>query len=97
MSQEKVNPQSPEEITKAAQEAAIKAAMEQAQSMLGSIPGFQIPDIAAMQEQIRAQMQVAVPNLSEIQAQQAAMGTLVESMLTTSHKRGKIIWHSLHR
>ena len=76
MSQEKVNPQSPEEITKAAQEAAIKAAMEQAQSMLGSIPGFQIPDIAAMQEQIRAQMQVAVPNLSEIQAQQAAMGTL---------------------
>ena len=43
MTKEKVNPQSPEEMAKAAQEAAIKAAMEQAQAMFGSVPGFQMP------------------------------------------------------
>ena len=43
MEKEKANPQSPEEMVKAAQEAAIKAAMEQAQSMFGNIPGFQMP------------------------------------------------------
>ena len=40
MSKEKINPQSPEEIAQAAQEAALKAAMEQAQAMFGGIPGF---------------------------------------------------------
>lgn len=50
--------------------------MEQLQAMCGDIPGFQMPDMSAMQEQIQAQMQMAMPNLNEIQAQQAAMGTL---------------------
>ena len=76
MSKEKINPQSPEEIAQAAQEAALKAAMEQAQAMFGGIPGFQMPDMGNIQEQINAQMRAAVPNLNEIQAQQAAMGTL---------------------
>ncbi len=65
--------QTPEEIARAAQEAAIKSAMEQAQLMLGNIPGMNMQD---MQAQIMAQMQAAVPNLADIQAQQATMGTL---------------------
>ena len=44
MKKDKTNPQSPEEMAIAAQEAAIKAAMEQARSMFGNIPGFQMPD-----------------------------------------------------
>ena len=46
--------QTPEEIARAAQEAAIKSAMEQAQLMLGNIPGMNMQD---MQAQIMAQMQ----------------------------------------
>lgn len=77
MAKEKLNnPQSQEDLIKAAQDATIKAAIEQAQSMFGNIPGFQMPDMDDMQAQIMAQMKAAVPNLEEIQAQQAAMGTL---------------------
>lgn len=84
MGKEKVNnPQSQEDMIKAAQEAAVKAAMEQAQSMFGNIPGFQIPDMGDMQDQIMARMKAAVPNLDEIQAQQAAMGTLGNIDITT--------------
>ena len=50
MTKEKANPQSPEEMARAAQEAAVKAAMEHAQTMFGSIPGFQMPE--GMQEQL---------------------------------------------
>ena len=39
MTKEKADPQSPEEMARAAQEAAVKAAMEQAQAMFGNIPG----------------------------------------------------------
>ena len=67
MANEKMNPRSPEEIARAAQ----KAALEQMRAMMGHIPGM--PD---MQAQIMAQMQAAVPDLAEIQAQQAAMETL---------------------
>ena len=70
MANEKMKPQSPEEIARAAQE----AALEQMRAMMGSMPGM--PDMGDMQAQIMAQMQAAVPNLAEIQAQQAAMGTL---------------------
>ena len=62
MSKEKINPQSPEEIAQAAQEAALKAAMEQAQAMFGGIPGFQMPDMGNIQEQINAQMRAAGHN-----------------------------------
>ena len=73
MSTEKTNqPQSPEELAKAAQEAAIKAVMEQNQALFGNMPGYQMPDMQAMQEQIMAQMKAAAPNLDEIQAQQLA-------------------------
>lgn len=48
MTKERTAPQSPEDMAKAAQEAAVKAAMEQAQSMFGNIPGFQMPE--GMQE-----------------------------------------------
>lgn len=73
MANEKMKPQSPEEIARAAQEAALK----QMRAMMGSIPGISnMPDMGDMQAQIMAQMQAAVPNLAEIQAQQAAMGTL---------------------
>lgn len=71
MTKERTAPQSPEDMAKAAQEAAVKAAMEQAQSMFGSIPGFQIPE--SMQEQIMTQMTAGIPNMAEIQAQQEAM------------------------
>lgn len=70
MANEKMNPRSPEEIARAAQ----KAALEQMRAMMGYIPGM--PDMDDMQAQIMAQMQAAVPDLAEIQAQQAAMGTL---------------------
>ena len=65
-----MKPQSPEEIARAAQE----AALEQMRALMGSIPGM--PDMGDMQAQIMAQMQAAMPDLAEIQAQQAAMGTL---------------------
>lgn len=71
MANEKMKTQSPEEIARAAQE----AALEQMRAMMGSIPGI-IPDIGDIQTQILAQMQAAVPDLAEIQAQQAARGTL---------------------
>lgn len=71
MAKEKANPQSTEEMVKAAQEAAVKAAMEQAQSMFGNIPGFQMP--GGMQEHIMAEIGTDIPNMAEIQAQQEAM------------------------
>ena len=73
MANEKMKPQSPEEIARAAQE----AALERMRAMMGSIPGMSdMPDMGNMQARIMAQMQAAVPDLAEIQAQQAAMGTL---------------------
>lgn len=73
MANEKMKTQSPEEIARAAQE----AALEQMRAMMGSIPGMpDMPNMGDMQAQIMEQMQAAVPNLAEIQAQQAAMGTL---------------------
>ncbi|MCI6049586.1 hypothetical protein [Phocaeicola plebeius] len=54
--------QTPEEVARAAQEAALKSAMEQAQSMLGNISGMNMRD---MQAQIMPQMQAAVPNPSK--------------------------------
>ena len=71
MTKEKTTSQSPEEMAKAAQEAAVKAAMEQAQSMFGNIPGFQMP--GGMQEQIMAQMSAGIPDMAKLQAQQEAM------------------------
>lgn len=59
MTKENSNSQNPEEMAKAAQEAAVKAAMEQAQAMFGNIPGFQMP--GGMQEQIMAQMAQGCP------------------------------------
>ena len=71
MTKEKANPQSPEEMARAAQEAAVKAAMEQAQAMFGSIPGFQMPE--GMQEQLMGQMGVGMPDMAAAQAQHEAM------------------------
>ena len=74
MTKERTAPQSPEDMAKAAQEAAVKAAMEQAQSMFGNIPGFQMPE--GMQEQIMTQMTAGIPNMRELQA---AAGSDAES------------------
>ena len=71
MTKGKANPQSPEEMAKAAQEAAVKAAMEQAQAMFGSIPGFQMPE--GIQEQLMAQMGAGMPDMAAAQAQHEAM------------------------
>ena len=71
MTKEKANPQSPEEMARAAQEAAVKAAMEQAQAMFGSVPGFQIPE--GMQEHLMEQMGAGMPDMAAAQAQQEAM------------------------
>ena len=58
-------------MVRAAQEAAVKAAMEQAQAMFGNMPGFQMT--GGMQEQIMAQMGAGMPDMAELQAQQEAM------------------------
>ena len=71
MTKENASPQSPEEMAKAAQEAAVKAAMEHAQAMFGNIPGFQMPE--GMQEQLMAQMGAGMPDMAAAQAQQEAM------------------------
>ena len=71
MTKENSNSQSAEEMVRAAQEAAVKAAMEQAQAMFGNMPGFQMP--GGMQEQIMAQMGAGMPDMAELQAQQEAM------------------------
>ena len=71
MTKEKANPQSPEEMAKAAQEAAVKAAMEQAQAMFGNIPGFQMPE--GMQEHLMEQMGAGMPDMAAAQAQHEAM------------------------
>ena len=71
MTKENAYPQSPEEMAKAAQEAAVKAAMEQAQAMLGNIPGFQMPE--GIQEQLMAQMGAGMPDMAAAQAQHEAM------------------------
>lgn len=70
MTNEKMKTKSPEEIARAAQE----AVMEHMRAMMGSIP--EISDMGEMQAHIMAQMHAAVPNLAEIQEQQAAMNTL---------------------
>lgn len=90
MAKEKNNPQSQEEMIKAAQEAALKATIEQAQSMFGNIPGFQMPDMDDMQAQIMAQMKAAVPDLDEIRAQQAAMGTWGDLDADTMAQEGRL-------
>ena len=73
MANENMKHQSPEEIARAAQE----AALEQIRAMMGSIQGMpDMPDMSDIQAQIMAKMQEAVPDLAEIQAQQAAMNTL---------------------
>ena len=71
MTKENSNSQSAEEMARAAQEAAVKAAMEQAQAMFGNMPGFQMT--GGMQEQIMAQMGAGMPDMAELQAQQEAM------------------------
>lgn len=71
MTKENSNSQSAEEMVRAAQEAAVKAAMEQAQAMFGNMPGFQMT--GGMQEQIMAQMGASMPDMAELQAQQEAM------------------------
>ena len=71
MTKEKANPQSPEEMAKAAQEAAVKAAMEQAQAMFVNIPGFQMPE--GMQEHLMEQMGAGMPDMAAAQAQHEAM------------------------
>ena len=71
MTKENANPQSPEEMARAAQEAAVKAAMEQAQAMFGSVPGFQMPE--GMQEHLMEQMGAGMPDMAAAQAQQEAM------------------------
>lgn len=71
MTKENSNSQSAEEMVRAAQEAAVKAAMEQAQAMFGNMPGFQMT--GGMQEQIMAQMGAGMPDMAELQAQQETM------------------------
>lgn len=88
MSKEKATSQNHTEMVNAAQEAAIKAAMEQAQAMYGSIPGLQMPDMGTIQEQIMAQMKTSIPDIDKIQAEQAAImkaaGVDMEAMASQS-------------
>lgn len=61
----------PMEMVRAAQEAAIKAAMEQSQALFGNIPGFQMPEGIA--DQLKAQMDAVMPdNMEEVAASSMA-------------------------
>lgn len=66
----KNHPQSPEDLVKAAQEAAGKAAAEQAQALFRDIPELQMPDLNSLQTQIMERMQAYAPDVEKAQAQQ---------------------------
>lgn len=73
MTNEKTDqPQSPEEMAKAAQQAAMKTAMEQAQAMYGNIPEFQMPNLIEAQEQLMRDV-ATIPGVAEAQAYQTEM------------------------
>lgn len=73
MTNEKTDqPQSPEEMAKAAQQAAMKIAMEQAQAMYGNIPEFQMPNLTEAQEQLMRDV-ATIPGVAEAQAYQTEM------------------------
>lgn len=57
----------PMEMITAAQDVAIKAAMEQSQALFGNVPDFQMPEGIA--DQIRAQMDAVMPdNMADVAA-----------------------------
>lgn len=73
MSNEKTRqPQSPGEMAEAAQQAAMKVAMKQAQAMYGNMPGFQMPDLAESQEWLMKDA-ATIPSVAEVQAYQTEM------------------------
>lgn len=74
MSDEKKNkPQTPEEIARAAQSEAMKAALEQAQAMYGNIPGFDSSNLMKMHEKLMQDTASMFPGVAEAQAYQAQM------------------------
>lgn len=66
-------PQTPEEIARAAQAEAMKAALEQAQAMYGNIPGFEGTDLMKMHEKLMQDSAGMFPGVAEAQAYQAQM------------------------
>lgn len=67
-------PEGYEEMVKAAQEQAIKAA----QAMLENMPGIQMPDMAEIQKQ----MQAGMPDMAQMQAMQAQMQGAFQDMMS---------------
>ncbi len=66
-------PQTPEEIARAAQAEAMKAALEQAQAMYGNVPGFEGTDLMKMHEKLMQDSAGMFPGVAEAQAYQAEM------------------------
>lgn len=69
----KKTPQTPEEIARAAQSEAMKAALEQAQAMYGNVPGFEGTDLMKMHEKLMQDSAGMFPGVAEAQAYQAQM------------------------
>lgn len=67
--EEKKTPQTAEEMMLAANQEAMRLAMEQAQAMYGQIPGFQMPDLAAAQSQLMDDVS-NIPGVAQAQAYQ---------------------------
>lgn len=67
--EEKKTPQTPEEMVLAANQEAMRLAMEQVQAMYGQIPGFQMPDLAAAQNQLMDDVS-NIPGVAQAQAYQ---------------------------
>ena len=66
----KKTPQTPEEIAREAQAQAMKAALEQAQTLYGNIPGFEGTDLMKMHEKLMG-LGRDIPGVAEAQAYQA--------------------------
>lgn len=67
--EDKKTPQTAEEMMLAANQEAMRLAMEQAQAMYGQIPGFQMPDLAAAQSQLMDDVS-NIPGVAQAQAYQ---------------------------
>lgn len=75
MEEKKKQPQTPEEIARAAQAEAMKAALEQAQAMYGNIPGFDPADLMKMHGKLMQDSADMFPGVAEAQAYQTEMMT----------------------
>lgn len=73
MEENKKRPQTPEEAARAAQAEAMMAALKQAQTMYGSVPGLQDMDVMKMYEKLMQDSASMFPGVAEARAEQVKM------------------------